>query len=92
MHTITNLAYEDNLSGTIGFISRRGPRQRVKKTTFAVSPVNDLDLQAFVDGELTTAETRAIEHALQKDSELSDRHRTLMQQKRLLQAWWQQFS
>jgi anti-sigma factor RsiW len=50
----------------------------------------DLDLQAFVDGELTAEEEKCLEVLLLADPVLRKRCKDLLAQKDLLKKWWDQ--
>lgn len=54
--------------------------------------ISDIDLQALVDGELTAQQEEAVRRIMLNDSAARTRYRELLEQKRLLIAWWRQFS
>jgi anti-sigma factor RsiW len=52
--------------------------------------VNDLDLQALVDGELSGDEEERVSAAVQSNPVLKDRFEQLRMQRRLIAAAWMQ--
>lgn len=54
--------------------------------------LRDIDLQALVDGELDHDQEQQIRALLLQDPAARARYRELLEQKRLLLAWWKQFS
>ncbi len=63
-----------------------------QKSTSNDSGISDIDLQALVDGELSAQQEEDVRRTLQTDSAARARYRELLEQKRLLIAWWRQFS
>ena len=63
-----------------------------QKSTSNDSGISDIDLQALVDGELSAQQEEDVRRILQTDSAARARYRELLEQKRLLIAWWRQFS
>lgn len=54
--------------------------------------ISDIDLQALVDGALDAKDEKALRVLIAGDSSARTRYRELLEQKRLLIAWWRQFS
>ena len=50
--------------------------------------INDLDIQAFVDGELDSGRADNVREAVAADSALQKRYEQLVQQKKLIAAAW----
>ena len=54
--------------------------------------ISDIDLQALVDGALDAQQEEEVRRIMLTDSAARTRYRELLEQKRLLIAWWRQFS
>lgn len=54
--------------------------------------ISDIDLQALVDGALDEKDANTLKALIENDSAARTRYRELLEQKRLLIAWWRQFS
>ena len=52
--------------------------------------INDEDIQALVDGELSAAQAESVMNAIESDSWLRERYEALRRQKMLLLSWWQE--
>lgn len=52
--------------------------------------INDEDIQALVDGELSAPQAERVMKAIEADLWLRERFDTLRRQKMLLLSWWQQ--
>ena len=63
-----------------------------QETAMGESTISDIDIQALVDGELDQHQEEHVRRILQTDSAARARYRELLEQKRLLIAWWRQFS
>ena len=53
------------------------------------STINDEDLQALVDGELSPPQAERVMKAVESDQWLRERYDALRRQKMLLLSWWQ---
>lgn len=51
--------------------------------------VTDFDIQALVDGELDDREKERVERYIESHSDAQKRYKTLLEQKHMLQIWWQ---
>lgn len=59
---------------------------------FDLHSVRDIDLQALADGQLDPALEKNMRRLLAHDAAARSRYRELLEQKRLLVAWWQHLS
>ncbi len=55
-----------------------------------MTQINDFDIQALVDNELSWEDEKRIMSAIQKDPKAVSRLQELQSQKSLLQNWWKQ--
>ena len=53
------------------------------------STINDEDIQALVDGELSVSDAERVMKAVESDPWLRERYDALRHQKMLLLSWWQ---
>lgn len=57
--------------------------------TPTTQPLTDYDIQALVDSQLDWEEEKQIRKWIDSDPALQARYRELMEQKKLLCAWWE---
>ena len=50
--------------------------------------LTDLEIQAFIDGELAENEAHTIKRLIEQNHHAMNRYKQLMKQKDLLQLWW----
>lgn len=60
----------------------------VKKPEPTMGHVDDMDIQAFVDGELDWEHSRRVEEHIRMNPEARQRYEELCRQRELLQDWW----
>lgn len=53
--------------------------------------IKDLDLEAFIDDEITSEEAEMVRKSIENSPELRRKSEKLGRQKQLLQSWWRQF-
>ncbi len=68
------------------------PVEHIEATAHHSTAISDIDLQALVDGALDPEQEKAVRALMENDSAARGRYRELLEQKRLLIAWWRQFS
>lgn len=52
--------------------------------------ISEWDIQALIDGELSSAEEAYVLQAISDTPELQERYNALQKQKQLLQLWWKE--